>query len=48
MGFFKSKIVLASDEFKALDLNTQEHLKKPTIPIFEIATVRKSFGQNNR
>ncbi|CZT48059.1 related to alcohol oxidase [Rhynchosporium secalis] len=38
MGWFKSDAVYASEEFKALDKHTQEHLKKPTIPSFEIAT----------
>jgi choline dehydrogenase-like flavoprotein len=39
MGWFKNDAVLASKEFDALDKHTQEHLKKPTIPIFEITTV---------
>jgi choline dehydrogenase-like flavoprotein len=39
MGWFKNDAVLASKEFEALDKHTQEHLKKPTIPIFEITTV---------
>lgn len=40
MGWFKNDNVLASAEFKALDKHTQEYLKKPTVPIMEIATVR--------
>lgn len=39
MGWFKNEAVVESAEFKALDEYTQEHLKKPTIPIYEIATV---------
>lgn len=39
MGWIKNDAVYASEEFKALDNYTQEHLKKPTIPSFEIATV---------
>ncbi|KAF8858139.1 alcohol oxidase [Acephala macrosclerotiorum] len=38
MGWFKNDRVLASDEFKALDQYTQEHIKKPTVPIFEMVT----------
>ncbi|KAL3420704.1 glucose-methanol-choline oxidoreductase [Phlyctema vagabunda] len=38
MGFFKNENVLNSAEFKALDQATQEHLKKPTVPIYEIAS----------
>ncbi|KUJ20239.1 glucose-methanol-choline oxidoreductase-like protein [Mollisia scopiformis] len=38
MGWFKNDRVLASDEFKSLDENIQEHIKKPTVPIFEVAT----------
>ncbi len=39
MGWFKNDAVFLSEEYKALDKNTQQHLKKPTVPIFEIATV---------
>jgi choline dehydrogenase-like flavoprotein len=39
MGWFKNDAVLSSEEYKALDKYTQEHLKKPTVPIFEITTV---------
>jgi choline dehydrogenase-like flavoprotein len=39
MGWFKNDAVLASEEYKALDKHLQEHMKKPTVPIFEIATV---------
>ena len=39
MGWFKNDAVYQSEEFKALDKHTQEHLKKPTVPTFEIATV---------
>ncbi|KAE8443347.1 hypothetical protein EG329_001990 [Mollisiaceae sp. DMI_Dod_QoI] len=38
MGWFKNDRVLASDEYKALDRDTQERLQKPTVPIFEITT----------
>jgi len=38
MGWFKNDAVLASSEFKDLDPHTQGHIKKPTVPIFEIAT----------
>lgn len=38
MGWFKNDAVLSSEEYKALDKYTQEHLKKPTVPIFEITT----------
>jgi choline dehydrogenase-like flavoprotein len=40
MGWFKNDAVLASEEYQALDARVQEHLKKPTVPMFEIATVR--------
>lgn len=39
MGWFKSDAVYASKEFRALKPRLQAHLQKPTIPIFEIATV---------
>lgn len=42
MGWFKSTEVLESEEFKALDQNTRDHVSKPTVPIFEVATVRIS------
>ncbi|KAH6678315.1 hypothetical protein B0J14DRAFT_582430 [Halenospora varia] len=38
MGWFKNEAVEKSEEFKALDKGLQEHLKKPTVPIYEIAT----------
>ncbi|KAH6718962.1 glucose-methanol-choline oxidoreductase-like protein [Leptodontidium sp. MPI-SDFR-AT-0119] len=38
MGWFKSDAVYASEEFKALDKYTQDHLKKPTVPAFEMTT----------
>ena len=43
MGFFKNDAVVASEEFAALDTYTQEHLKKPTVPHFEITTVSPSL-----
>lgn len=39
MGWFKNEAVMQSAEYKALNKYTREHLKKPTIPIYEIATV---------
>jgi choline dehydrogenase-like flavoprotein len=39
MGWFKNENVFKSPEFAALPKNTQELLLKPTVPIFEIATV---------
>ncbi|PMD48672.1 GMC oxidoreductase [Hyaloscypha variabilis F] len=38
MGWFKNDAVYNSEEYKALDKHTQEHLKKPHVPIYEIAT----------
>jgi len=38
MGWFKNEKVLETAEFKTLDAHTQEHIKKPTVPIFELAT----------
>ncbi|TVY48290.1 Alcohol dehydrogenase [acceptor] [Lachnellula occidentalis] len=38
MGYFKNEAVVKSEEFAALDKELQEHLNKPTIPHFEIAT----------
>jgi choline dehydrogenase-like flavoprotein len=38
-GFFKNDAMLASEEFKALAPEMQEHIKKPTVPMYEIATV---------
>lgn len=40
MGWFKSDAVYASNEFAALPQETQEFLQKPTVPLFEMATVR--------
>lgn len=42
MGFFKNDAVVQSKEFAALDKEIREHLTKPTIPHFEIATVSSS------
>ncbi len=39
MGWFKNDAVYMSDEFNALGKHTQEFLKQPHVPIFEIATV---------
>jgi choline dehydrogenase-like flavoprotein len=39
MGYFKSDAIVASKEFADLDSYTKEHLKKPTVPLFEITTV---------
>jgi len=39
MGYFKNDAVVASKEFSVVDSELQEHLKKPTVPHFEIATV---------
>jgi choline dehydrogenase-like flavoprotein len=39
MGWFKNDAVYMSEEFKALDKHTQEFLKKPHVPIYELATV---------
>jgi len=39
MGWFKNASVIKSEEFKALDQSTQEYIQKPTVPIYEIATV---------
>jgi hypothetical protein len=44
MGWFKNDAVYASAEYKALDEHRREHLKKPTIPIFEITTVGQDPG----
>ncbi|TVY90072.1 Alcohol dehydrogenase [acceptor] [Lachnellula willkommii] len=43
MGFFKNDAVVKSKEFAALDTELQEHLRKPTIPHFEIATPTDSY-----
>jgi choline dehydrogenase-like flavoprotein len=39
MGWFKNDAVYMSEEYKALDKHTQEFLKKPHVPIYELATV---------
>lgn len=39
MGWFKNEATLTSEEYKALDKSVQEHMSKPTVPTFEIATV---------
>jgi choline dehydrogenase-like flavoprotein len=39
MGWFKNDAVYMSDEYKRLDKHTQEFLKQPHVPIYEIATV---------
>ena len=39
MGWFKNDAVYATAEYKALDAHQKEHLKKLSIPIFEITTV---------
>jgi choline dehydrogenase-like flavoprotein len=39
MGWFKNEAVFNSEEFKALDKNIREHMNKPTVPVYEIATV---------
>ncbi|PMD17612.1 GMC oxidoreductase [Hyaloscypha hepaticicola] len=38
IGWFKNDAVYISDEFNALGKHTQEFLKQPYVPIFEIAT----------
>lgn len=38
-GFFKSDKIYESEEFKALDGQTQRHLRLPTVPLYEIITV---------
>ena len=38
MGWFKNDKIFETAEYKALDKRTQEHMKKPTVPIFEITT----------
>jgi choline dehydrogenase-like flavoprotein len=38
MGWFKNEKVIESAEFKALDKRIQDHIKKPTVPVYEIAT----------
>ena len=38
MGWFKNDKVLETKEYKALDRHTQEHILKPTVPIYEITT----------
>lgn len=40
MGWFKNEAVVQSSEFKELDAELQEYIQKPTVPIYEIATVR--------
>lgn len=39
---------MSSDEFKSLDPHTQGHLRKPTVPIFEIATASDTLGRNEQ
>lgn len=39
MGWFKNDAVFNSSEFAALDHSLQTYLKKPTVPIYEIASV---------
>jgi choline dehydrogenase-like flavoprotein len=38
MGWFKNDRVLESEEYKALDKHTQEHIQKATVPVVEITT----------
>ncbi|TVY81898.1 Alcohol dehydrogenase [acceptor] [Lachnellula suecica] len=38
MGYFQNDAIMASEEFAALDPYDQKHLKKPTVPHYEIAT----------
>jgi choline dehydrogenase-like flavoprotein len=38
MGFFKNEAVFNSEAYRALPKHTQEHLQKPTIPVYEIVT----------
>lgn len=40
MGWFKNDAVTNSSEFKELPEHVQKQITKPTIPIYEIATVR--------
>ena len=35
MGWFKNDAVIRSEEYRALDQRTQDHILKPTVPIFE-------------
>jgi choline dehydrogenase-like flavoprotein len=39
MGWFKNEAISSSSEFDALDSHTKEHIKKPTLPMIELATV---------
>jgi hypothetical protein len=38
MGWFKNDKIFETAEYKALEKRTQEHMKKPTVPIFENTT----------
>jgi len=48
MGWFKNDAVFMSEAYKALDKHTQEHLKKPTVPFFEIAAVSPNYLDADR
>lgn len=41
MGWFKNEAVFKSSEFQALDKSTQDYLRRPTIPTFEITSVSR-------
>lgn len=38
MGWFKNDKIFETAEYKALDKHIQDHIKKPTVPIFELTT----------
>jgi len=42
MGFFKADEVLYTKEFESLDEGVKEHLRKETVPIWELSC-RKCF-----
>lgn len=45
MAFLKSASAMTSVEFTKLPAEVQEHLSRPTVPNFEIATVSLCFGR---
>ena len=38
MGWFKNDKILETEQFRALDRHIQEHMRKPTVPMWEIVT----------
>lgn len=47
IGFFKADEVMESEEFKGLPEDVKQHLKKPTVPIWELSLRKFSYSSTH-